>query len=996
MGKIGGVENAPGAAHPSGLLRIAVSILVLVLLAYWWLLLDNQRSQLAYAERQLELRAEQTSEALAMQIHVLMSGLDYLGESLATQYLDNRSQFDAAVDTAISIFEEGTILQVAVADSAGRIVYSNLAPDDESVQAPISIANREHFRVHAEGRTPSSELYVSDPLLGRISGKWSIQLAQPLLNGGVFAGVLVVSVSPTFITGYFQKVFPHTGGDVALLLNNRGYYLARSIRQNDIMGNQVSDALRASLATGLDGGNYRLDPAWDGISRDYAWRWVEDYPLAVSVGLDREAALSPVTDRFAKSRFWNGVSTLAIFLAALLIALLMERLRMEQRNLAWNEERLSRLLAQVPGAVYQFRRWPDGTSEMLYISQGIETLLGLTPAEVVSDLSAVFDTIHPEDRPEAIAQIAESAEQLTPWDIKFRLLLPNGETRWVAGYANPQRESQGSVLWHGYIHDISRQHAINDSLRDNTARLRLTIDAVHDGLWEWHLADDSLYFDERCVAMLGHEQFDQPATFAHWYEQVHPNDKVHLDKVVSEISRGEMFRLELRLRTATDDWLWTEIRGRAVEDDKGKRVLGTQSDISQRVAEAQLRNALLDNNAAAILLVGPDHRIRLANRRAKELFAAGRPLRRIPFRQLQGSEEGADDLLEQAKLLRQNKGAVEAEHPFPDANGELHWFSIHGTLLDAERPDGDIIWTLIDITERRQMEVALSAARVRLIEVIRHFPGGVLLESAEGRILVVNQALCDLFGLELPPDSLTGTERERFYQLLDLQSQAAPPEERRQGDGRISELTMADGRTLQINQIPIRIKDTDVGRLWIAADITEWREHERNLERLATTDPLTGLANRRALLQGMERELRRTGSDLTGGALLILDLDHFKSINDTYGHAAGDKVLVHLAHLMRSILRQNDIAGRLGGEEFAVLLPDAGRERALAIAERLRLAVEGSAIEYEGSTIVVTASIGLVPLAGEVDEIFVLADEALYRAKNEGRNRTVYADNPSV
>ncbi len=140
-------------------------------------------------------------------------------------------------------------------------------------------------------------------------------------------------------------------------------------------------------------------------------------------------------------------------------------------------------------------------------------------------------------------------------------MLPNGETRWVAGYANPQRESQGSVLWHGYIHDISRQHAINDSLRDNTARLRLTIDAVHDGLWEWHLADDSLYFDERCVAMLGHEQFDQPATFAHWYEQVHPNDKVHLDKVVSEISRGEMFRLELRLRTATDDWLWTEIRG---------------------------------------------------------------------------------------------------------------------------------------------------------------------------------------------------------------------------------------------------------------------------------------------------------------------------------------------------------------------------------------------------------------------------------------------------
>lgn len=994
MGKIGRVESVPAVAQPPGLLRIAVSVLVLILMAYWWLLIDNQRSQLAYAERQLELRAEQTSEALAMQIHVLMAGLDYLGDSLAAQYLDSREQFDTAVRTAIHTFEQDTILQVAVADATGRIVYSNLAPAEESVQAPVSIANREHFRVHAEGRAPSSGLYVSDPLLGRISGKWSIQLAQPLVNEGEFAGVLVVSVSPTFISGYFQKVFPHTGGDVALLLNDRGYYLARSTRQADIMGHQVSGALQASLASGADGDKYRLDPAWDGISRNYAWRWVDDYPLAVSVGLDRETALSPVTGRFAKSRFWTGVSTLVILLAALLIAALMRRLRIEQHNLALNEERLSRLLAQVPGAVYQFCRRPDGNSEMLYISQGIETLLGLTPAQVISDLPAVFDTIHPEDRPEAIARIAESAEQLTPWDIKFRLLLPNGETRWVAGYANPQRESDGSVLWHGYIHDISRQHAINDSLRDSTARLRLTIDAVHDGLWEWHLGDDALYFDERCVTMLGHEQFDQPATFAHWYEQVHPNDKVHLDKVVSEISRGEMFRLELRLRTATDDWLWTEIRGRAVEDEKGKRVLGTQSDISQRVAEAQLRNALLDNNAAAILLVGPDHRIRLANRRAKELFAGGRPLKRIPFRQLQGSEEGADDLLEQTELLRQNKGAVEAEHPFPDTNGQLHWFSIHGTLLDAERPDGDIIWTLIDITERRQMEVALSAARVRLIEVIRHFPGGVLLENADGRILVVNQALCDLFGLEVPPDSLTGTERDRFYQLLDLQSAVAAPEDRRQDNQRISELIMTDGRTLQINQIPIRIKDTDVGKLWIAADITEWREHERNLERLATTDPLTGLANRRALLQGMERELRRTGPGHVEGALLVLDLDHFKSINDTYGHAAGDKVLVHLAHLLRSMLRQNDIAGRLGGEEFAVLLPGAERERALAIAERLRLAVEHSAIEYEGRVIAVTASIGLAPLEGEVDGIFALADEALYRAKNEGRNRMVYAGNP--
>lgn len=989
-----GSNASQNAAQPSTVLWVAYSALVLVLGAYWWVLLDNQRSQLAYAESQLKLRAEQTSEALATQIQVVMSGLDYLGKSLATRYLENPDDFSRAVSSAVTTFEEDIIVQVAVADATGQIVYSNISPAIGNASAPVSIANREHFRVHAEGRAPASGLYISDPLQGRISGKWSIQLAQPLRKMGDFAGVLVVSVSPAFISAYFQKVFPHTGGDVALLLSNRGYYLARSIRQHEVLGTQVSGALQAGLAARVDGGIYRLDPAWDGVGRDYAWRWVQGYPLAVSVGLDRKAALSPVTDRLASSLFWTAVSTLAILLAAGLIGVLIKRLRVEQRNLAWNEERLTRLLAQVPGSVYQFQRQPDGTLSIPYLSQGIGTVLGLSPEQVTNDLQAVFGLIHPEDLPDVIDRINESAETLTPWAIRFRFVSPGGDTRWVAGYANPQQQADGSILWHGYVHDISQQQAVDEALRDSTERLRLTIDAVHDGLWEWHLGDDALYFDARCMSMLGHEEFPQPATFAHWYERVHPNDQVHLDNILTEIAQGNMFRLELRLRTATGDWLWTEIRGKAVEDEKGKRVLGTQSDISQRVAEAQLRNALLDNNAAAILLVGADQHVRLANRRARELFADGRPLKNIPFRQLRGTPDDADNLLEQMQLLRQRGGAVEAEQPFLDANGAPRWFSIHGTLLDAESSDGDIIWTLIDITERRQMEVALSAARVRLIEVIRHFPGGVLLENAEGEILVVNQALCDLFNLDMPPDSLTGTDREYFYQLLDLQSEA-PVGGRQQDGSRLWELVLLDGRVLQINQIPIRIKDTDVGRLWIAADVTERREHERNLERLAATDPLTGLANRRALLEGVERELRRTDSAPSNGALLMLDLDHFKSINDTYGHAGGDKVLVHLAVLLRNMLRQHDVAGRLGGEEFAVLLPEANLDSATAIAERLRVAVERSTIEFEGKNITVTASIGLAPLEGEVDRVFAMADEALYRAKKEGRNRTVLAG-PSV
>jgi diguanylate cyclase (GGDEF)-like protein len=128
--------------------------------------------------------------------------------------------------------------------------------------------------------------------------------------------------------------------------------------------------------------------------------------------------------------------------------------------------------------------------------------------------------------------------------------------------------------------------------------------------------------------------------------------------------------------------------------------------------------------------------------------------------------------------------------------------------------------------------------------------------------------------------------------------------------------------------------------------------------------------------------------------LIMLDLDHFKRVNDTYGHAAGDKVLVHLAQILRgNALRQSDLAGRLGGEEFAVLLPRTDADEAAAIAERLRVALEQSRIDSgEGHVITITLSAGLAPLEGPSGHSLAQADAALYQAKNSGRNRIVTAE----
>jgi diguanylate cyclase (GGDEF)-like protein len=162
------------------------------------------------------------------------------------------------------------------------------------------------------------------------------------------------------------------------------------------------------------------------------------------------------------------------------------------------------------------------------------------------------------------------------------------------------------------------------------------------------------------------------------------------------------------------------------------------------------------------------------------------------------------------------------------------------------------------------------------------------------------------------------------------------------------------------------------------------------VDRLARTDELTGLDNRRALLAGAEREAARAKRQSDALALLIIDLDDFKRVNDTHGHCVGDLVLVAIADVLcRSARTGVDIVGRLGGEEFAVLLPHCDEAAALQTAERIRAAIEAERVATPAGEIAVTASIGCAAItAGEgVAAAFQEADEALYAAKRGGRNR---------
>lgn len=173
------------------------------------------------------------------------------------------------------------------------------------------------------------------------------------------------------------------------------------------------------------------------------------------------------------------------------------------------------------------------------------------------------------------------------------------------------------------------------------------------------------------------------------------------------------------------------------------------------------------------------------------------------------------------------------------------------------------------------------------------------------------------------------------------------------------------------------------------------QEANRQLERLATLDYLTGCANRRHFYAMAEAELARCRRYGRPMGLIILDADHFKAINDRFGHAAGDAVLRALAGTLRAGLRDLDVLGRIGGEEFALLLPETPRHESLSIAERLRRHLAESRIDYEGRELAVTASFGVTarePGDGNVDAIIRRADRALYEAKAAGRNCTAVSD----
>jgi diguanylate cyclase (GGDEF)-like protein len=194
--------------------------------------------------------------------------------------------------------------------------------------------------------------------------------------------------------------------------------------------------------------------------------------------------------------------------------------------------------------------------------------------------------------------------------------------------------------------------------------------------------------------------------------------------------------------------------------------------------------------------------------------------------------------------------------------------------------------------------------------------------------------------------------------------------------------------TQAFNQMVTRLRE---GRSELDATHDQLREKNAQLERLSLTDPLTGLYNRRQLMATLEGEVRRSIRTPRRFAVMMMDVDHFKTYNDAFGHQAGDEALMKVAAVLRSVVREVDCAARYGGEEFLALLPDTGIDAAVEVADRIRarLALES----FTGGPITLSIGVAEFPTnGGSLESLIASADAALYHAKREGRDRIVRAD----
>ena len=554
-------------------------------------------------------------------------------------------------------------------------------------------------------------------------------------------------------------------------------------------------------------------------------------------------------------------------------------------------------------------------------------------------------------------------------------------------------------------------------LRASEFRWRFAIDGSGDGLWDWDLAGDTVFFSTRWKTMLGYADDEIDDGVDEWKTRVHPDD---LDAALADIQacldeRTPFYTNEHRLKCKDGSWKWILDRGVVVSRDaEGRplRMIGTHTDISMRKDLEATREQLLARlQTIASRVPGMVYEYRLYPDGRACFPYASEAIRQVYRVSPEAVREDASAVLD--ILHPEDKQGVMAsieesarsltpwrcEYRVRFADGSERWLS--GDALPHQEPDGSVTWYgfISDVTERKQDELLLRRALTetrRFREAMDHLSSFVYMKDQAGRYLYANRATLELFGCST--ETLPGSRDGDFFP-------PATVHRLRQIDARVLagertteeiEVVDADGQRRVYLEIKSPIFDetddrTIVGLLGISTDITPMKEHEQQLEHIAHYDALTNLPNRVLLADRLQQAMAQAQRRAQHLAVVYLDLDGFKAINDRHGHATGDRVLMEVARQMKGVLREGDTLSRLGGDEFVAVLPDLDDVAASSPMLQRLLDAASRPVVIDGRQLGVTASLGVTsyPQAEpiEADQLLRQADQAMYQAKLAGKGR---------
>jgi diguanylate cyclase (GGDEF)-like protein/PAS domain S-box-containing protein len=639
---------------------------------------------------------------------------------------------------------------------------------------------------------------------------------------------------------------------------------------------------------------------------------------------------------------------------------------------------------------------PDGT--LRYASPALGRVLGHDLEEVVG--TNLFGYVHPDDLPRVLEETEKAiAEQkTTSKSVEYRFRHADGSWRWVesAGTRLLDGPAAGSVVVN--FTDVTERKEAEERLREAEERYRTLVETVPAVTYIQEIRDGAsatIYASPQVKDVVGYTPEECTSTPDLWAKILHPEDRERVlrERVLAEDERtnetGEPFAMEYRQFTRDGSVVWLCDEATLVRGDDGEPLywLGVQMDITERkrvenrLAEAEERYRTLVEQIPAVTYVdratdGPDEPLYVSPQIEVMLgYTQGEWLGKKLWPKRLHPEDRERVLAADERFKSGEDARFGEEYRLFAKDGFMLW--VHDKAVAVCAQGGEpLLWqgVIFEVTERKDVEERLQALSNAAFE-------GIVMTN-RGEILEVNEAYAKMHGYERSEligksvlELVTPAHRERVwnnilagyeepYEVVGLQKDGAPID------------VEVRGRAFAYRGLTVHVT--------AVRDVTERKAFEKRLEHQAFHDSLTGLPNRALFMDRLEHALSRAERRKGEVAVLFMDLDDFKVVNDSLGHEAGDRLLVEVSGRLGACLRSQDTLARFGGDEFAVVLEDMSTPRDVAsFAERIAAELR-KPFEVAGRRVFASASIGVsLDASGRTgpEEMIRNADTAMYRAK---------------